>query len=82
VNYLLERRVRLVAKYFVALALFLTIAWVVGRYAIGFFARAQWSPDGLDVVRIAAGLYLMKFWVEVAGSMARLFVTAFNWWTE
>lgn len=76
---MIEHLVRKVAKYFIFLAVVITIAWVVFSAAAHWLKAAKWSPDGLDFVRVAAALYLTELFSKLVRSWASAMLTICKW---
>jgi len=77
-----ERLMFAIVKHLVFWAVLLTVLWVIGLLALHRLERVTWSPDKLDGVRIAAGVYLIDCISRGWGSVVKGLLPLYKWWTE
>jgi hypothetical protein len=75
-------RLRAIVKYLLFLGAVMLVLWIGGRLALRWLERAKWSPDGLDVVRVAAGVYLFRWISDGWSSMAAALMSFYKAWIE
>jgi hypothetical protein len=75
-------RLRAIVKYLLFLGAVMFVFWIGVRLALRWIEHAKWSADGLDVVRVAAGVYLFRLFRGVWSSMPAALMSFYKAWIE